>query len=324
MEKFTVKDLNITYNGKNRKKVYAVDDISFELKAGESLGIIGESGSGKSTMIHSFLRLLPGKTAAVTGHAYFDDIDLLNCGEKELKDLRWKEIAVVFQKSMNSLSQIHKIGTQFEDIYRVHYPKARKQEMKEAICNLLEIVNLGPHVYQMYPFELSGGMQQRLNIALSLMFHPSLLIMDEATTALDVITQGQIMDEISEIEKRFSITRIMITHDLSVVASSCERILVIYAGRLVEYGKKEEILRKPLHPYTQGLIQSFPSLYGKKEQLKSIPGTLPDLSQTYQGCIFAPRCRYASERCFKIRPQQYILEGDHKVACHKYGEKKDE
>ena len=185
-------------------------------------------------------------------------------------------------------------------------------------------MNLGPHVYQMYPFELSGGMQQRLNIALSLMFHPSLLIMDEATTALDVITQGQIMDEISEIEKRFSITRIMITHDLSVVASSCERILVIYAGRLVEYGKKEEILRKPLHPYTQGLIQSFPSLYGKKEQLKSIPGTLPDLSQTYQGCIFAPRCRYASERCFKIRPQQYILEGDHKVACHKYGEKKDE
>lgn len=324
MEKFTVKDLNITYNGKNGKKVYAVDDISFELKAGESLGIIGESGSGKSTMIHSFLRLLPEKTAAVTGHAYFDDIDLLNCGEKELKDLRWKEIAVVFQKSMNSLSQIHKIGTQFEDIYRVHHPKARKQEMKEAICNLLEIVNLGPHVYQMYPFELSGGMQQRLNIALSLMFHPSLLIMDEATTALDVITQGQIMDEISEIEKRFSITRIMITHDLSVVASSCERILVIYAGRLVECGKKEEILRKPLHPYTQGLIQSFPSLYGKKEQLKSIPGTLPDLSQTYQGCIFAPRCRYASERCFKIRPQQYILEGDHKVACHKYGEKKDE
>ena len=178
MEKFTVKDLNITYNGKNGKKVYAVDDISFELKAGESLGIIGESGSGKSTMIHSFLRLLPEKTAAVTGHAYFDDIDLLNCGEKELKDLRWKEIAVVFQKSMNSLSQIHKIGTQFEDIYRVHHPKARKQEMKEAICNLLEIVNLGPHVYQMYPFELSGGMQQRLNIALSLMFHPSLLIMD--------------------------------------------------------------------------------------------------------------------------------------------------
>ena len=183
---------------------------------------------------------------------------------------------------MNSLSQIHKIGTQFEDIYRVHHPKARKQEMKEAICNLLEIVNLGPHVYQMYPFELSGGMQQRLNIALSLMFHPSLLIMDEATTALDVITQGQIMDEISEIEKRFSITRIMITHDLSVVASSCERILVIYAGRLVEYGKKEEILRKPLHPYTQGLIPVF---VWEKRAVKvnsgNITGSVTDISGMY-------------------------------------------
>ena len=196
--------------------------------------------------------------------------------------------------------------------------------MKDTISNLFEIVNLSPHIYNMYPFELSGGMQQRLNIALSLMFHPSLLIMDEATTALDVITQGQIIDELLELELEFSITRIMITHDLSVVASSCKKILVMYAGRLVEYGNTNDILRKPMHPYTEGQIHSFPSLYGKKEQLKSIPGSLPDLSREHPGCIFAPRCSYATEKCFQTRPKTYTLNDTHRVSCHKYGENSNE
>ena len=169
MEKFSVKNLNVTYNGKKGKKVHAIDDVSFELSAGDSLGIIGESGSGKSTMIHAFLRLLSPNTASISGQACFDKTDLLSCDEKQLRDLRWKEIAVVFQKSMNSLSQIHKIGTQFEDIYSVHNSSASRKEMKDTISNLFEIVNLSPHIYNMYPFELSGGMQQRLNIALSLM-----------------------------------------------------------------------------------------------------------------------------------------------------------
>ena len=324
MEKFSVKNLNVTYNGKKGKKVHAIDDVSFELSAGDSLGIIGESGSGKSTMIHAFLRLLSPNTASISGQACFDKTDLLSCDEKQLRDLRWKEIAVVFQKSMNSLSQIHKIGTQFEDIYSVHNSSASRKEMNDTISNLFEIVNLSPHIYNMYPFELSGGMQQRLNIALSLMFHPSLLIMDEATTALDVITQGQIIDELLELEKQFSITRIMITHDLSVVASSCKKILVMYAGRLVEYGNTNDILRKPMHPYTEGLIHSFPSLYGKKEQLKSIPGSLPDLSREHPGCIFAPRCSYATEKCFQTRPKTYTLNDTHRVSCHKYGENSNE
>ena len=275
-------------------------------------------------MIHAFLRILSPNTASISGQACFDKTDLLSCDEKQLRDLRWKEIAVVFQKSMNSLSQIHKIGTQFEDIYSVHNSSASRKEMKDTISNLFEIVNLSPHIYNMYPFELSGGMQQRLNIALSLMFHPSLLIMDEATTALDVITQGQIIDELLELEKQFSITRIMITHDLSVVASSCKKILVMYAGRLVEYGNTNDILRKPMHPYTEGLIHSFPSLYGKKEQLKSIPGSLPDLSREHPGCIFAPRCSYATEKCFQTRPKTYTLNDTHRVSCHKYGENSNE
>ena len=197
MKKLSVEDVSVTYHGK-QKQVKAVDHVSFSIEAGESLGIIGESGSGKSTLINALLRLLPEKTAEVSGKILFDEDDLLTCSENRLKKLRWKEIAVVFQKSMNSLSQIHTIGTQFEDVYRAHVPKAGKKEMQELICGLFEKVNLNPKIYHMYPFELSGGMQQRLNIALSIMFEPALLIMDEATTALDVVTQGQILEELME------------------------------------------------------------------------------------------------------------------------------
>lgn len=318
MKKLSVEDLSVTYCGKH-KQVKAVDHVSFSIEAGDSLGIIGESGSGKSTMINAFLRLLPEKTSRVTGKVLFDQDELLTCSPKRLQELRWKEIAVVFQKSMNSLSQIHTIGSQFEDVYKVHGPKLGKKEMRERICGLFEKVNLNARIYDMYPFELSGGMQQRLNIALSIMFDPALLIMDEATTALDVVTQGQILDELMEMEKSMSITRLMITHDLSVVAASCKKILVLYAGRLMEFGTVEDILKNPRHPYTQGLIQSFPSLYGEKTELKSIPGILPDMAEECPGCIFAPRCPYADEQCRRVRPGDYELGGIHKAACHKCG-----
>lgn len=318
MEQFRVENLCVTYKGKNRR-VKAVDDVSFEMESGDSLGIIGESGSGKSTMIHAFLRLLTEQTADISGRVYFDQQDLLSCAEKELQKLRWNEIAVVFQKSMNSLSQIHKIGTQFEDVYKAHRTVSSKKEMRKKICALFEKVNLDSRVYDMYPFELSGGMQQRLNIALSLMFDPALLIMDEATTALDVITQGQIIEELIEMEKDMSITRIMITHDISVVAEACKKVMVLYAGRLVEFGTVEDIIKNPKHPYTKGLIRSFPALYGKKQALKSIPGVLPDLSEAQKGCIFAPRCEYATEECHCKRPEEYLAGGIHRVACHQYG-----
>lgn len=318
MKKLSVEDVSVTYHGK-QKQVKAVDHVSFSIEAGESLGIIGESGSGKSTLINALLRLLPEKTAEVSGKILFDEDDLLTCSENRLKKLRWKEIAVVFQKSMNSLSQIHTIGTQFEDVYRAHVPKAGKKEMQELICGLFEKVNLNPKIYHMYPFELSGGMQQRLNIALSIMFEPALLIMDEATTALDVVTQGQILEELMEMEKSMDTTRLMITHDLSVVAVSCRKIMVLYAGRLMEFGTVEDILKNPKHPYTQGLIQSFPSLYGEKKDLKSIPGILPDMSREHPGCIFAPRCPYADEQCRTVRPADHILGGIHRAVCHKCG-----
>lgn len=316
MNKLNIEDLSVVYHGKE-KQVRAVDHVSFSVDAGDSLGIIGESGSGKSTMIHALLRLLPEKTGETQGHIWFDDTDLLTCDEKTLRKLRWKEIAVVFQRSMNSLSQIHTIGEQFEDVYRVHEPRAAKAQMKEIICGLFEKVNLNPRIYNMYPFELSGGMQQRLNIALSIMFSPALLIMDEATTALDVVTQGQILDELMEMEKTMSITRLMITHDLSVVATSCKKILVLYAGRLMEFGTVEDILKNPQHPYTQALVSNCASIDIDSHVEKiHVEGEPPSPVDPGPGCYFADRCPRACEKCRQEYPQETRLPDGRVVACH--------
>lgn len=314
-----LQDLCVTYHtGKNGLK--AVDHVSFGIERGDTLGIIGESGSGKSTIVMAMLRQLDKRYADISGKAVFDGQDLLSLPEDEFKRLLWKRIAIVFQKSMNSLSPVHRIGTQFEDIYRVHWPKATKQEIRARAIELFELVNLPERVYTLYPHELSGGMMQRLSIVLSLMFNPDLLIMDEATTALDVVTQGQILNEIMKLEKGMNLTRIMITHDLSVVASSCRKIMVLYAGQMMEFGTVEQVINCHLHPYTEGLILSFPSLYGEKQALRGIPGTLPDLTNPPKGCVFAPRCPHATEKCLNERPGITEQVSGHFTACHLYGE----
>lgn len=312
-----IKDLCVTYRS-GAKRVRAVDHVSMEIEKGDSLGIVGESGSGKSTLAMAVLRLHDPRTTEVTGQVLFDQEDLLTVTPARLKELRWKKLSVVFQKSMNSLSPVHRIGEQFEDIYRVHEPRAPKEEIQKRVIHLLEMVNLAPRVYNLYPHELSGGMLQRINIALSLLFDPELLIMDEATTALDVVTQGQILNEIKQMEEQISVTRLMITHDLSVVATSCKKIIVMYAGQMMEFGYVRDVLSNPMHPYTRGLIQSFPSLHGEKSDLKSIPGSLPDLADPPGGCIFAPRCPNATPRCFQERPVERRMTEVHKVACHLY------
>ena len=319
MKDLVIKDLCVTYHPSRRSVVYAVDHVSFSIKQGESLGIIGESGSGKSTLNNAILRILP-KSTEVNGEIFYGEEDLLKCSENRLKDLRWEEISVVFQKSMNNLSPVHKIGDQFEEVYRVHNKNATKEEIRSKVFSLFKKVNLPERVYDSYPHMLSGGMLQRLSIVLSLLDDPSLLIMDEATTALDVVTQGQILDEILKMEQEAKITRIMITHDLSVVATSCRKIMVMYAGRLMEFGTVRDIIEHPLHPYTQGLIRSFPSLYGKKEELKSIPGSFPNLSEKHEGCIFANRCPFSNHRCLSERPVEKQFNSGHFVACHRAGD----
>lgn len=242
--------------------------------------------------------------------------EILGLSKEELNKLRWKDISVVFQKSMNTLSPIHKIGEQMEDIYRVHKEKATKEEVKARVNKLFKLVNLSERVYSLYPHELSGGMLQRTSIALGLLHEPSLIILDEATTALDVVTQGQILREIKKLEEEINMTRIMITHDMSVVASSCKKVAVMYAGRMMEMGNVREVLTNPIHPYTQGLIEAFPALKGEKEKLIGIPGSLPNLSERFEGCIFAPRCSKAQDICRKTRPEYRNIKDGHAVACH--------
>lgn len=315
MALLSVKNLNITYKNKE-KEVYAVDDISFDMESGDSLGIVGESGSGKSTLAMGILRLLSPKTAQISGNAFFKENDLLSMSKDEFNKLRWKQISVVFQKSMNTLSPIHKIGDQLEDIYKVHEPKATKEQIKGRVLELFKLVNLSDRVYNLYPHELSGGMLQRTSIALSLLHNPELIVLDEATTALDVVTQGQILSEIKKLEKTINMTRIMITHDMSVVATVCDKVAVMYAGRLVEFGWVKDVITKPQHPYTQGLIKSYPLMKAPKDELKSIPGSLPNLSNRYEGCIFAPRCDRAQEICKTSRPKNTEIKPGHMVSCH--------
>ena len=278
------------------------------------MGIVGESGSGKSTLAMALLRLHP-KSTEITGEALFDGKDLFSISEAEMNELRWMKLAVVFQKAMNALSPVHRISTQIEDIYRVHCPNASGEEIQERAMELLKLVNLPPRVYRLYPHEMSGGMLQRVAIAISLLHHPQLLIFDEATTALDVVTQGQILREILEMEKTLETTRIMITHDMSVVATTCNKVAVMYAGELMEFGMVKDVLTRPRHPYTQGLQDSFPSLKGENPKLLSIPGFLPDLSKDIPGCVFAPRCAHATERCRREKPPMTKTSEAGQAAC---------
>ena len=315
-----LKNVNVRYIMKD-KKVHACQHVSLEIEEQDSIGIVGESGSGKSTLASAVLRLLPQRVTQVDGEILYNGKDLLKLTKDEMDALRWTDLSIVFQKSMSALSPVHKVGAQMEDVYRVHFPNAEKEEIKQRVYDLFKVVNLSDRVYELYPHELSGGMMQRVSIALSLLHNPRLLVLDEATTALDVVTQSQILREIMSLEQNLNVTRIMITHDVSVVASTCKKIAVMYAGRLMESGETKDVLVNPQHPYTQGLLKSFPSFKGAKNDLRGIPGSLPDLSQEIPGCVFAPRCPFATEKCRTVEPELKTVngKGNWKVACHKVG-----
>lgn len=297
----TVKNLNLYYRTEDRP-VWALRHLNFSLDEGKSYGIVGESGSGKTTLAMAILGLLPA-SAQLEGDILFRDENLAKLPAEAFRALRWTRLAVVFQASMNSFSPVHRVASTFEDIYWAHRPQASKQEVATRAKELFRLVNLDDWVYRAYPHELSGGMMQRVNIALSLMLEPDLLIMDEATTALDVLTEKQILEELLEIEQRVSLTRIMITHDVSVVATSCQEVLVMYAGCLLEQGPVDQVFAYPCHPYTEGLLSSFPDLSQRGQRLQGIPGSLPDLREEGPACPFADRCPYAQALCFKEKPQ---------------------
>ncbi|MEF9984068.1 MAG: ABC transporter ATP-binding protein [Oscillospiraceae bacterium] len=312
-----LKNVSITYKT-NKREVLAADDITFSIDQGQSVGIVGESGSGKSTLAMGILRLLPTDCSEITGEILFNGKDLLKMTNEEFNELRWLDISVVFQKAMNTLSPIHKIGDQFEDIYRVHDKTSSKEQIIKNIIEMLALVNLNERVLKLYPHELSGGMLQRVSIALGLMHKPKVIVLDESTTALDVVTQTQILEEIKKLERKLKMTRIMITHDMAVVASSCEKVIVLYAGRLMEFGYVKDVIKNPRHPYTIGLLNSYPTLKGEKTNLKGIEGSLPDLSERCPGCIFAARCEHATKKCFEEKPMPKTLEDGRVISCHLY------
>ena len=315
-----LKNVNVRYIMKD-KKVHACQHVSLEIEEQDSIGIVGESGSGKSTLASAVLRLLPHRITQVDGEILYNGKDLLKLTKDEMDALRWTDLSIVCQKSMSALSPVHKVGAQMEDVYRVHFPNADKNEIKQRVYDLFKVVNLSDRVYELYPHELSGGMMQRVSIALSLLHNPRLLVLDEATTALDVVTQSQILREIMSLEQNLNVTRIMITHDYSVVDSTCKKIAVMYARRLMARCETKDVLVNPQHPYTQGLLKSFPSFKGAKNDLRGIPGSLPDLSQEIPGCVFAPRCPFATEKCRTVEPELKTIneKGNWKVACHKVG-----
>lgn len=314
-----VKNLTVRYET-NGKSVLACDGVDLTAEEQDSIGIVGESGSGKSTLAMCVLGLLPKASTQISGEIRFAGRNLVGLSEAEYARIRWKELSAVFQKSMTSLSPVHKILRQMSDIYRVHNPSASEAECRETAERLLEKVNLPSRVCQLYPHQLSGGMLQRVSIALCLMFSPALIILDEATTALDVVTEGQILREIVRLQETERVTRLMITHNMAVVSSSCKKVAVMYAGRIVETGLTVDVLKRPRHPYTQGLLRSFPSFTGDKSSLRGIPGSLPDLSVPVPGCIFAPRCPRACEKCRAERPALADMGNGGQAACFYPGE----
>lgn len=296
----------------------AVDGVSFQIEAGEMVGLVGESGCGKSVTSQSILRLYDEKyTAHYNGSIFFNDKDLLKLSGKQMQKIRGCEISMIFQDALSSLNPVMKIGDQIKEAFNIH-KKISKKDAKESAIRLLELVGIPSPEKRMeqYPHELSGGMRQRVMIAIALACEPKLLIADEPTTALDVTIQAQIMELISKLNKELEMGVILITHDLAVVAETCKRVMVMYLGQIVEEAMVPDIFIKPLHPYTKGLIESIPQIESDSaEPLHVIDGIVPLLSQIPEGCRFAPRCPYAKEKCFKEMPELVQVGENRKVRC---------
>jgi peptide/nickel transport system ATP-binding protein len=345
-----VQNLSVVYDSAGGE-VFAVNDVSFTLRRGEILGLAGESGSGKSTLAYAIARLQRPPARVTGGRVLYypraqegggvaaspaqdrrnaralnpdGSLDILTMSNKDLRSFRWSELAMVFQSAMNALNPVATFESQIMDTLRVHRPDMSKEQRQARAIELLKLVGIAPERMKSYPHELSGGMRQRAVIAIALALSPDIIIMDEPTTALDVVVQRDILTEIMRLRQQLGFAVIFITHDLSLLLEMADEVIILYAGRMVEKASRRALYRRPLHPYTDGLLHSFPTLDGPLTRMTGIPGTPPDLRQVPVGCVFNPRCEKAWGKCFQVRPELSSPPGvedanERLVACHLYG-----
>jgi peptide/nickel transport system ATP-binding protein len=299
-------DLSVEFDGPRPTR--AVRDVSLELRRGEVLGIAGESGCGKSTLAYALSKLLRPPARIVAGSVEFFDqdgtvTDIAALGRDDLREFRWNRVSMVFQSAMNALNPVTTVERQFADIFQAHRPSMGRQERTQRARELLDMVGIDPDRVRSFPHELSGGMRQRVVIAMALALQPDVVIMDEPTTALDVVVQREILDEIERLRAELGFSIIFITHDLSMLLEISDRLAVMYAGRIVEQSPTKPLKTKPAHPYTEGLLGSFPDLRGERRELHGVSGYPPDLRDDLPGCAFAPRCTYRFSPCEDVWPR---------------------
>lgn len=310
-----VENLVVEYTSE-KKIIHAVNGVSFELERGKTLALVGETGAGKTTIAKSILGILPDHGAKVKdGSIYFDGKDLLKLKEKEMLKIRGNKIAMIFQDPMTALNPVLKIGEQIMEVIRQHNKISKKAAMEKAV-DMLKLVGIRPERYYDYPHQFSGGMRQRVVIAIALACNPELLLADEPTTALDVTIQAQVLTLIKKLKQEYNTSMILITHDLGVVANISDSVAVVYAGEIIEYGSKEQIFTNARHPYTAGLFQALPDLSKTTDRLANIPGLPPDPAALPTGCRFNPRCGQTSDKCKTIAPQMMEVEPGHYCRCN--------
>ena len=312
-----VDDLSVSYFT-DAADIGAVDRVSMTLQPGEFLGIVGESGCGKSTLLFAIAQLLSPPAEVTSGRVVFRGQDLVRLTDNELRHVRWRDYSVVMQSAMNALNPMKSIGSQFKDTMRAH-ERWSADAIKARSAEVLGLVGIDPEHLNSYPHQLSGGMRQRAMIAMALLFTPQLVIMDEPTSALDVVAQRSLMTKIKELQQQFGFAVIFVTHDMSLIAHYSDRVMVMYAGQVAEIGNTNAIFARPLHPYSKGLLDAFPSVRGLRRALIGIPGSPPDLGRPPSGCRFHPRCSEAMPRCTTVKPELYDVD-ETQVRCLLYTE----